>query len=297
MIVPPPLRPGDPIAVVAPSSPFDRALCLRGIAWLGERYRVRRRPDLFARAGYLAGSDARRAAELDEALASDARAVVAARGGYGAPRLVASVDWGRLARSPKWLVGFSDVTALHVEAAAFGVASVHGAMVCGLGRGDAQGRARWVATLEAPLAERRWTGLEAWAPGRARGRLFGGNLTLLHAAAAAGRLRLPDATVLVLEDVGERPYRIDRALTTLVAGGHLRSAVAVAVGGFDECRAGPDGTTIEAVLRERLAPLGVPVVAGLPIGHGVRNDPLVLGAPAAVDAAAGALVVGVSSSA
>ncbi len=291
MIGPQPLAPGDVVAVIAPSGPFEHALAWRGLAFLAERYKVRVRRDAFRRSGYLAGDDARRREELSQALvAPDVRAVLAMRGGYGASRILDGLPWGSLAESPRWLVGFSDITALHVEAARVGVMSLHAPHVAVLGRCDRVARAELVAYLEDPHRERVHDGLRTIVGGDASGPLFGGNLALLHACAAAGRLAVPAGAVVFLEDVGERPYRLDRMLTTLLSGGHLASAGAFVLGDFTDCGPGPDGVEHEAVLAERLAPLGVPVVAGLAAGHGARNLPLVLGAPARVSA--GRLTVG-----
>src|SRR5262245_61567717 len=122
LIVPPPLLPGARIAVIAPSSPFDRTLVMRGMGFLSERYRVSFDRDLFARRGYLAGSDERRLAELDARLRDpELGAVLVARGGYGLGRIAHQADWGALRAAPKWLVGFSDATVLHAEALAAGV--------------------------------------------------------------------------------------------------------------------------------------------------------------------------------
>jgi muramoyltetrapeptide carboxypeptidase len=291
VIFPPPLRPGDAVAVVAPSGPFDREAALAGIAWLEKRYRVTYRPSLFAKDGYLAGRDQRRIDELQSALDGDVGAVVAARGGYGLSRIAHLIDWRRARRRPRWIVGFSDLTVLHVEAWRRGFGSVHGAMVCSLGRANAGARRQWIDTLERPTQERTWRGLAKWRRGRATGTLVGGNLAILHACAAAARLSIPKGAVVLLEDIGERPYRVDRMLTNLVTSGHLRRASAIVVGGFTDCVAGPDRTSVEKVLKERLASLDVPVVAGLPVGHGARNDAIVLGRRAEVRADRGTLRV------
>lgn len=272
--------------VVAPSSPFEAVLAWRGLGFLAERYRVRfDRDGLFARKGYLAGDDARRHAELSRALEDEeCAAIVAARGGYGASRFVHTLPWEALRARPRWIVGFSDITALHVEAARVGVASIHGCHVTSLGRSDARAREGLVALLETPTRRRTFAGLSQLSGGTAEGPLFGGNLTLLHACAAAGRLRVPDRAVVFLEDVTERPYRLDRMLTTMLVGGHLARASAIVLGEFTECAPGPDRVTVETVVAELLAPLGVPIVAGLPCGHGRINEPLVLGLPARVRA-------------
>ena len=292
MIVPAPLAPGSTVRIIAPASPFDLRLMWRGMGWLAERYRVRFSRRIFERCGYLAGSDDSRLAELRRALEeADVGAVFCARGGYGISRIAHRIDWNVLRRSPRWLVGFSDVTALHVEASASGVASLHASNVTGLGRGDALMRAAMVRALEHPDEARVFDDLEVVTAGDAHGQLQGGNLTLLHACAVAGRLRIADGCVLLIEDVGERPYRIDRMLTTLQVGGYLARPSAFVVGELDDCRAGADGVTTRDVIAERLGRLGVPVVTGAPVGHGLRNQPVVLGLTARVAAnAAGGVV-------
>jgi muramoyltetrapeptide carboxypeptidase len=292
VIFPAPLEPGDTVAVVAPSGPFDRAAALAGIAWLGRRYRVLHGANLFARQGYLAGSDRRRIAELQRALDADVKAVIAARGGYGLGRIASLIEWRAALRHPKWLVGFSDFTVLHAEAWRRGLATVHAPMICTLGLATSRTRRQWLDTLEDPMRKRHWKGLRAWRPGRVAGMLVGGNLALLHSMAAAGRLRVPEGAVVLLEDVGERPYRVDRMLTDLVMGGHLSRAAGVVVGDFTDCAPGPDGFGVAAVLRERLCTLKMPVAAGFPSGHGKRNDAVVFGSRALLDARRGTLTVG-----
>jgi muramoyltetrapeptide carboxypeptidase len=292
-IVPPPLRPGDRIAVIAPSSPFDRTHVLRGLGWLGERYRVSFDPTLFEREGYLAGSDERRLGELDRFLRDPGvAAIVAVRGGYGLTRIAERADFAALRAAPKWLVGFSDVTALHVEALRAGVASLHAQNVGGLGQGDAHARARFVEALESPLATRSYELVPA-RPGLARGPLVGGNLSLLAACAAAGRLRLPPTAILALEDVTEQAYRVDRLLTSLMGAGALDGVGGVVIGDFTDC---PPSAGVEAlaVVRERVGALRVPVATGLRFGHGAWNEPLTLGVMATLDANAGRLTVGES---
>jgi muramoyltetrapeptide carboxypeptidase len=293
VIVPPALRPGDRVRVIAPSGPFDRTLVLRGLGWLRERYDVKFDASLFERDGYLAGPDARRLSELNVALRDpDARAIVATRGGYGLTRIAHAVDTEALRKHPKWLVGFSDVTALHVEAQRAGVASLHAHNVAGLGRGDAHARASWLDALERPDAPRRYSGLTVMRTGHAEGRIVGGNLTVLFTCAAIGRLRLPAGAVLLLEDVGEAPYRVDRMLTALFVSGALDAVAAVLVGSFTDAPPGQYGVPLEHVLRERLGALAVPVLSGLPVGHGARNEPVHLGLRVRVDGSSGSVDFG-----
>ena len=285
LVVPDALRAGDPVRVVAPSSPFEARLAWRALGWLSQRYRVRYSRRIFERQGFLAGDDARRRDELWQALTEPGtKAIIAARGGYGCGRYLHELDWSALRQAPRWLCGFSDVTALHIEAARQGVASLHGPNLSALGRGDEAARAAWRAALEAPLAARPWSRLRTLRPGTAQGPLWGGNLTMVYACAVAGRLELPPGCVWLVEDVGERPYRIDRMLTGLLLGGWLRNVGAVVAGQFEQCEPGADGVTVEAVLGERLGTLGVPVAVGAPVGHGQRNEPVVLGPNARLEA-------------
>lgn len=280
MRMPEPLAPGDTIAVVAPSSPFPRDELWRGLAWLRARYRIEMSREAFARDAYLAGSDAARAAQLQRAMRDPrVKAIVCARGGYGAMRVVAELPWDAFARAPKLVVGFSDVTALHAMAWRAGVASVHAPNVTGLGRDSSVGtRAAWLRAVERPDEPRAWCGLRVVRGGNASGPIVGGNLALLHSMAAAGLLAIPDGSVLAIEDVTEAPYRIDRMLTSLRLGGFLARASAIVLGEFDRCAPASDGRTVDEVLEERTRDLGIPVLAGAPFGHGARNDAFVLGA-------------------
>jgi muramoyltetrapeptide carboxypeptidase len=284
LAIPAPVEPGDLVVVVAPSSPFPVDGLWRGLAWLRSRYRIRIDRSAFDRSAYLAGSDARRRAELERAFADpEAKAIVAVRGGYGAMRVADDLPWEAFARRPKWIVGFSDVTALHAMAWRSGVAAVHGPNVTGLGPQVPRVRAAWLAAVERPTASRVWRGLRVLHGGQARGPIVGGNLSIVHAMAAAGRLVLPVGAIVALEDVTEAPYRVDRMLTSLLVGGHLARASAIVFGGFDRCPPGPDGRTVDDVLEERTRDLGVPVLAGAPFGHEPHNEAFVLGLPATLD--------------
>ena len=274
---------------MAPSGPFPvEAIGWRGLAFLAERYRLRfDRRALFARSGYLAGADDRRRDALASALSEPGvAAVLAARGGYGASRIARDLEphFAALRAHPRWIIGFSDVTVLHVEAARAGVASLHACNLTALGPCDAKARAALLNALENPLHTRTLGGLTTLLPGRAEGPLFGGNLAMLHACAAAGRLAVPDGAIVFFEDVTEKPYRIDRMLTTLAAGGHFDRAAGFLVGEFTQCEPGPDGVTALEVVRDCLSRFGVPIAWDAPIGHGARNEPVVIGAPTRLEA-------------
>jgi muramoyltetrapeptide carboxypeptidase len=262
------------------------------MGWLGERYRVEFDWSMFERSGFLAGSDRRRLDELDRALSDPTLgAIVAARGGYGLTRIAHLADYGALLRHPKWIVGFSDITALHVEALSVGIASLHGPNAAGLGRSDAWTRARFVSALEEPAALRVFDGLCPLFPGTASGVLAGGNLSLLFTCQATGRLHLPPGSILAIEDVTEASYRVDRMLSALLASGALDRVAAIVIGDFTDCPEGAHRVPLRTVLAERLGQLGVPVVTGLRFGHERWNDFVPLGVHAELDANAGRLLV------
>lgn len=278
------LYPGARVRLVAPSGVFDREGFERGRARLAERYEVVVGEGIFERDGYLAGSDERRLGELVEAIDDPlCQAIVCARGGYGAMRILPRLPLDRLARAPKLLVGFSDVTALHVAWQRARVCSLHGAMAVGLGGLDDARFERWIRAVEgapSPAVE----GLEPIVLGAAEGTLVGGNLSLLHALEGTPYSAHTMNRVLFLEDVGEAPYRVDRMLTTLSLSGFFQGVRAVVLGAFTKSDPGPHGRSVLDVLRERLSPLDVPIVSGVPAGHVEDNLELPLGAQVRVEA-------------
>jgi muramoyltetrapeptide carboxypeptidase len=245
---------------------------------------------LFATKGYLAGDDDRRIRELIRAIEDPSvDGIVAARGGYGATRLLDAISPELVARHPKVLVGFSDVTALHALWARARVRSLHGSMVAALGRAPEALVPRWFAAVEAGLPPR-VEGLESIQGGRADGPLLGGNLAVLAALVGTPHAPPIDGSILFIEDVGERPFRVDRVLTSLRQAGWLARVAGIAVGRFTDCD-GADGWSIEDVVRERLEGLGIPVVRGVPSGHVEDNLELPFGAPTTLDADRGTLVI------
>ncbi len=300
MIAPPRLKPGDRIGVVAPSSPVRRPLVLAGArALVRAGFRVVLGKSVYARHGHLAGQDAARAADLNRMLHDpDVRCVLVARGGYGAMRIAPDVDWAAMRRDPKIFAGFSDATFLHLGFAAKAcVRTLHGPTLQGMGTTFGTELRRWVdwVTKPRPPDAVRTLGLPRRISGprrTARGRVYGGNLMLLDCAVGTTLLPPLRGALLVLEEVGESPYRIDRMLTHLALAGTLRGIRGIALGSFHGCRprAGYPELPLRTVLAERLGGLDLPVRAGLPVGHGARNLPFPLGARATLDAARGRLI-------
>jgi len=284
---PPALQAGAKVRIIAPASPFDRTRFEQGLPFLSERYQTSLAPSLFASAGFLAGDDAARLADLDQALGDrEIGALIAARGGYGSTRLLPQLSPQKVRAANQWLVGFSDITALHALWARAGLCSIHGPMVCSLGEGSMGVRDAFFDLLEGQ-DPRALTGLSTVSGGRASGRLFGGNLTVLASLAGTPYAPSLDGVVLVLEDIAERPYRVDRMLTTMLQAGFLSGVRGVVLGQFTQCDPGPDGTSVEHVLVERLSALRVPIVGNAPVGHVAENMPLLFGAIAQLDADAG----------
>lgn len=284
---PPPIGPGSVLRLVAPSGPFDREAFEAGVAFLRERYEVRYEdPAIHCRDGFLAGDDDRRAQELHAALADpDAAAIVAARGGYGATRLLDRLRPADIRKANKWLVGFSDITALHALWARAALRSIHGPMVAWLGTADDLARAQWVAALEGthpPIGDLASLGVD----GAVEGHLVGGNLAVL--AALVGTPHEPPLTgaILFLEEVAEAPYRVDRMLTTLRQAGWLDRVRGVLLGDFTAC-VGRHDVDVAEVLADRLGDLGLVVLRGATSGHGPVNRPLPFGARTRLDARAG----------
>lgn len=289
------LRPGDLVAVVSPAGPTWPDRLTAGVAVLESwGLRVRVEPATETSESWLAGDDGHRAAAFSRAWAdADVAAVWTSRGGFGTQRMLDLLDWDALARSaPKLLVGFSDVTALHQAVASrWGLATVHGPGVAGLGDGtpEAVAQVRTLVTDGGPLTLTGTPGprpASAASAASAEGTVTGGNLAVLASSAGTPLVRPAAHGIALLEDVGEAPYRLDRYVTQLLRSGWFDDVRAVALGDFTGC--GEPGEA-EALLQSRLAPLGVPMVTGLPLGHAPDNRALPLGVHARLDAEAGTL--------
>jgi len=278
LLVPRALRPHDPIAVVAPSSPFEPEEAHRALEWLRGHFDVRHQARIFEREGFLAGSDQHRRDELNAALADpELSAIVVARGGHGLIRILDQLEFSHLRAWPKWLVGFSDPTLMHLGAIRERVASLHAHNLVGLARCSESSRREWLDALLNPTRPRTYTGV-GWVEGDCRAPLVGGNLTLLVHAAAAGQLELPERCILALEDVAESSYRVDRMLTTLRLSRQFSRVRGLALGQFTGCSPGAFAVETTSVLEAFANSCGLPTVADLPFGHDQgKNRPLVLG--------------------
>ncbi|WP_285107858.1 LD-carboxypeptidase [Promicromonospora sp. MEB111] len=286
------LEPGDAVALVSPASWSDESWLAESVATVeswGFEARLGKHAD--DRFGYMAGGDPERASDLNDAIRDpEVRAILTLRGGSGSLRLLPDVDTDALRADPKPLVGFSDITALHQVWHRIGVPSVHGAV--------AGTRAETVLRLlrgesgEPVRRDNGQYGAYLTTTGTASGPLFGGNLEMLARSVGIVDNDL-DGHVLLLEinrTVGLG--MVDRALTQLLLSGALAGISGVAVGtleGFDDHA--DRGWNVLDVLRDRLSPLGVPILAGLPLGHLENPVSVPLGVECELDADAGTLTV------
>jgi muramoyltetrapeptide carboxypeptidase len=294
VVVPQRLRSGDRVAVVAPSGRVDGARLQIGLEHLRSwGLEVDVMPSVLAgheRFQYLAADDKARAEDLRNAwLDPQYAAVFCARGGYGVQRMLEYVDFDELVAVPKWFLGFSDITALHEPLNARGLVTLHGPMAAAVEQLENEvGRERLRALLFEPASVTDLLaphGARTVLGGVAEGRLWGGNLALL-ASSVGTPTYAPPAGVVVLEEVDEAGYRVDRMLTQLLRAGWFDEVTGLVIGDFSGVQDPVD------VVRERLEPLGVPMVEGAAIGHESLNLAVPLGLPVRLDATAATLTPG-----
>ncbi len=300
------LRPGDTVVLVNPAgATFDRVdadIASEHLEALG--LRVRRAPHLFDRRGYLAGSDADRAADVNQQFADTSVAgLVALRGGWGCARILGLLDYSTIRSHPKVVLGFSDITALHMAIhSQTGLVTFHGPVGTSNWTAFTAGNVRRVVLEgQAPVftnpspaggePDRSRHPVRTIRPGRARGALLGGNLTVLSALMGSRYLPSWEGAILFLEDVGEEIYRVDRMLTHLKLAGVLDQIDGLVFGHCTDCTAGTglDSLTLDEVLDDHLLPLKIPAWRGAMIGH--IDDQLTLpqGVQAEIDADAGTI--------
>ena len=287
------LKAGSRVRIVAPCGAFSKERFQQGVELL-EKAGFIAVFDEAIHAGhrYLAGTDERRLAELVGALNDpDADAIWVARGGYGATRLVDQPDSEAVATANKWLIGFSDVTALHALWARAGVQSIHGANVTTLGDWGSDARAELYGMLRGE-AEQVFDGELLSGEGNASGRVLGGNLAVLTALVGTGQLPDFQGSIVLLEDIGERPYKLDRMLTQHRQANTFKGAHAIVLGQFTGCDPRPEADfQTPDILRENLDYLGVPVLAGVALGHDGNSRAVGLGAMGKVDSAASTFTI------
>lgn len=293
MLRPQRLSAGDRVLLVAPAGPVSA----RRIEVARRRCRALRLEPVVAaaaaeRRGYLAGTDAARAADVQRGFQDeDIAAVWAIRGGYGTMRILRRLDFAPLLRRPKPVIGFSDTTALHLALARARLVSFHGPHA-----GLAEFPDFAAQCMERVLFRPQPAGILPMAPdapppvtlveGIAQGELAGGNLALLAALCGTDFAPRAEGKIVCLEDVDEPLYRVDRMLTQLALAGVMRGAAGVAFGQFTRMKTSASDPPLVHVLRDWALDLGIPAVSGLPFGHAAANWTLPFGVVARMDAAA-----------
>jgi muramoyltetrapeptide carboxypeptidase len=286
------LREGDTVALVSPAGPLskdeDFARAEQVVSALGLVPKIAR--NARSKRGYLAGSDEERAADFNEAVHdSNVRGIFALRGGYGTMRILHAIDYDGLARDPKVVLGYSDLTALlNAITQRTGLVTFHGP-VAALSQ-FTENEIAWLrrAVMHAqPMGELHAADVSVLVPGPARGRLAGGNLSLITALIGTPYEIDTSGALLAIEEVDEAPYRIDRMLTHLRLSGALDRVAGVLVGRCANCDVGDDhpyaAMRLVETLRDRLGDLGVPVLTQLPIGHDGEQWTLPIGLEANID--------------
>ncbi|PQZ90063.1 MULTISPECIES: LD-carboxypeptidase [Pseudomonas] len=293
----PALRAEGTIALIAPAGPAALDVEKAG-HWMRARgYDLRIFPGVYERDGYLAGSDKTRLTDLHEAFSDpDIDAIFCLRGGYGTPRLLDSIDFDLLRAHPKPFVGYSDITAVHLAISRYaGFVTFHGPMLNADLLGDKQpptessllSMLRGDLVAGSLLAHPVAYPLTTIAPGIACGRLLGGNLSMIAAVMGTPYEIDAEGIILLIEDVNEPLYRIDRLLTHLRLAGKLAQVAGVLVGDV----AGVDTLALERLLKQTFEPLCVPVLSGWRSGHCDPNLTLPMGALVRLDAGEQRLVL------
>ncbi len=291
---PPYLKSGSTIGITCPAGflPLEKALeCAAILEQNG--FRVKMGQTAGAEHFYFSGNDAARRADL-QAMLDDPQidAILMGRGGYGLSRIIDDLDWRFFCQQPKWIWGFSDITVLHSHIRQnLGIATLHGPM-CAAFRSETKDAPHIRATLDALAGEDLLYQTEPHAinrAGMAEGILTGGNLAMLAHLTGSPSQADTDGKILFIEDIGEYRYNLDRMLLNLKRSGQLRHLAGLIVGDFTDCQdtTRPFGQEVEAIIADKVAGYGYPVLAGLPAGHGDINFPLRLGQACRIEVGAG----------
>ena len=278
----PRLQPNQTVGVISPASPVSKGEIVEGLQLVKSfPLKVRLGSHLFDRLGYLAGSDHDRVSDLHQVFSDpEIKAIFCARGGYGSARLLDKIDFDLIRKNPKILVGFSDLTALLISLyKKSALVTIHGPTLSDLPKGkNWQHLSRLITTSHKPKIS--LVHGKVVNKGKARGILLGGNLSTICALLDTPFLPSFESVILFLEEKGESSYRVDRMLTQLALSGRLAQLSALVIGQMEDCG---EQKILYSLLHERLGSLSVPVVIGLPVGHGDENISLPLGLPTLLD--------------
>lgn len=286
LIQPSYLKPGDSVAIVAPSGVLnnrDKEIDLARKLMESWGLKVKIGRYVFEKAGHFAGTDAQRIADLQAAIDNkNIKAIWMARGGYGMVRVIDKLDYSGLKSNPKWIVGYSDITALHNDLHNKGLESIH-AMMCTSMDANTGPIANSINSLKDALFGKdlyyKIKGSEYNKEGEASGQLIGGNLTLLHTMLGSRSSLDTEGKILFIEEIGEYAYHIDRMLMSLKRAGFFKNCKGLIVGQISNIRENttPWGKTIEQLILDAFQDYEFPILFGFPAGHEDDNRALILG--------------------
>lgn len=283
MIIPPFLKPGDRIRIVSPAGKVQKDKILPGIELLQDGgYEVVVGRHVFGKNFQYSGTDLQRAADLQEAIDDPkTQAIICARGGYGSLRFIEKIDFSPLLRNPKWLVGFSDITAFHVILNKLRIASIHGAMP-GFFIDDMKPSKSFFSLMELLSSGRSEVKIQAEEinrTGSCTGELVGGNLSLLFSLQGTPWQLETSGKILFIEDLSEYLYHLDRMMQNLRLSGHLKNLAGLVVGGFTDMKdnESPFGKTANEIILEAVQDYQFPVCFNFPAGHIPKNLALMFG--------------------
>lgn len=286
MIQPPFLKPNDTVYITAPAKAIEESSVLAAKktleAW---GLNVRIAPHCLGRHHYFSGTDEERLADFQDGLDDpNIKAILCARGGYGCIRMVEDLKWDSFKENPTWVIGFSDVTVFHQKIHQLGIQSIHGIMPHGFVEGSDAAKESLKkilfgepVILEAPYLSDNITG-------KAAGKLVGGNMAIVSSLLGTPLSYSFKDNILVLEDIGEHVYKIDRMLYSLKLAGAFSQIKGLVLGGFTDMEDTdvPFGKTIKELILEQVRQLEIPVAFELPIGHITDNQAFVLGRTASL---------------
>lgn len=285
-IYPAPLKPGDKIAVLSPAGPIAQTLVDSAVDVLrAQGYVVEVYPHAFGKHGHFSGTTAERWADLKAAFSDpEVRAILCSRGGYGVVHNLDSLATLPLRDDPKWVIGFSDISALHALMASRGIASIHASMAKQMSLGpDDQYNRMLLDLLSGKMPEYRFAPSPYNHPGHAEGKLLGGNLAVIADLINTPFDIIHPGTILFIEDVSEPIYKIERILFQLRLSGILPNLKGLIIGEFTDYKPDENHQTMEQMIAEMVAPYDYPIAFGVPVGHGDRNVPLVESSWATLD--------------
>lgn len=271
MITPPPLEPGDTIAILSTARKIEpEPINFAADVIAARGYQVKRMPNLFSEDNQFASTDAQRAADLQKAINDpDIRAILCARGGYGTVRLLPLVDFSPLLNEPKWIAGYSDVTVLHSHLNTMGIASLHSTMPVNFEKNSMDALLSLFSFLAGDGNETDVTPHDFNRIGSAKAEMVGGNLSILYSLTGTSSCIDTKGKILFLEDLDEYLYHVDRMMQNLKLSGMLDGLAGLVVGGMSDMNDNtiPYGHTALEIIRDAVAPYDYPVCFGFPSGH------------------------------